>query len=41
MPMPEAAVNQNDLPVLGQDHVWAAGKILAVQAEAISETVEH
>lgn len=40
MTMPEAAVSEDYGPPSGKDHVWSAGQISGVQAEAEAERME-
>lgn len=39
--MPEAAVDEDDLPPSGKDQVGRAGQVAAMQAEAIAEAVDQ
>lgn len=39
--MPEAAVEEDDLPTSGEDKVGLARQILPVQPEAVTETVDQ
>jgi hypothetical protein len=40
MPVPKAAVHKNNRPVFWQDNIWFAGKVLLMDAEAISKFKE-
>jgi hypothetical protein len=39
--MPEATVNEDDHPSWSEDDIGTAGKILAMQSEAIAETMQQ
>ena len=41
MPVPEAAVDEDDGLVFAQDDIGLAGKVLAMEAEAVAGAVEH
>ena len=41
MPMPETAVDKDDLSPRGEDEVWLAGELGAVEAEAVAEAVDE
>lgn len=40
MPVPEAAMNEDDLPARGKDDVWATGEVSPVEPVSIAELVE-
>ena len=41
MPMPETAVDEDDLAPTGEDQVGRAGQVAAMQAEAVAEGVDQ
>lgn len=41
MPVPKATVDEDDLPPAGEDEIGFAGKVLAVQPEAVAHAVNE
>jgi hypothetical protein len=41
VPMPEAAMDQDDRPIAGQDDVGRTGQVLAMQAETVAKPMQE
>ena len=41
MSVPEAAVDENDRHVSGQNDIWFSGKLFVRDSESVSQAMEH